>query len=191
MTISEPDVLRIRDVGWPCLEALLNPAGLSISQVDEGCAIPGSHWGDEEAGLIQHALYARLDTPVHSVLHEAGHWLLMSEARRAALHTDAKGSAVEEMAVCYLQILMGDLVPDMGWQRMCQDMDRWGYSFRLGNTRAWLQDDADDALDYLAQKLSHTHGIPGLQIRAPGGGVLQQDDDGGTHVETTHLGTTS
>ena len=191
MTISEPDVLRIRDVGWHCLEALLNPAGLDIRQVDDGCPIPGSHWGDEEAGLIQHALYARLDTPVHSVLHEAGHWLLMSDTRRMALHTDAKGTAVEEMAVCYLQVLMADLVPDMGWERMCDDMDRWGYSFRLGNTRTWLRDDAEDALDYLTKKLSHTHAIPGLQIVAPGSWILQQNDDGGAHIEAAHFSSTS
>lgn len=189
MTISEPDVLRIRDVGWECLESLLHPAGLRIERVANGEAIPGSHWGDEEAGLIRHSLYCRPDTPVHSALHEAGHWLLMSEERRQALHTDAKGTAVEEMAVCYLQVLMGDLIPAMGWQRMCRDMDRWGYSFRLGNTLAWLRDDADDALACLTQKLSHAHGIPGLDVTAPYRRIFQQYDDGGAHVEAAHLGT--
>lgn len=189
MTTSEPDVLRIRDVGWDSLRSLLEPAGLTIEQVDEGQTIPGSHWGDEEAGLIRHALYARRDTPVHSVLHEAGHWLLMSEQRRSALHTDAKGTAVEEMAVCYLQVLMSELIPGMGWQRMCQDMDSWGYSFRLGSTLDWLRADADDALLCLTEKLSHAHGVPGLDVTAPYRRIFQQHDDGGAHVETAHLGT--
>lgn len=189
MTTNEPEVLRIRDVGWHAVESLLLPAGLNIEHVAQGQAIPGSHWGDDEAGLITHTLYARADTPVHSVLHEAGHWLLMSEQRREALHTDAKGTAVEEMAVCYLQVLMGDLIPGMGWKRMCQDMDRWGYSFRLGSTLAWLRDDADDALLCLTEKLAHAHGVPGLDVTAPYSRIFQQDDDGGTHVESSHLGT--
>ena len=176
--ISAPDVLRIRESGWQCLEALLNPSGLTIEKVANDQAIPGSHWGDEEAGLIGHVLYAREDTPVHSVLHEAGHWLLMSDERRSALHTDAKGTAVEEMAVCYLQILLGELIPGMNRSRMFGDMDRWGYSFRLGSTERWFNDDAEDALAYLAQKLAHTHRIPGLHILAPDGAVLQKHDDG-------------
>lgn len=181
--INEPDsaeelVLRIRDIGWQPLIELLSPAGLQMKVVANDEAIPGSHWGGEEAGLIKHTLYARDDTPVHSVLHEASHWIMMSEARRAALHTDAKGSAVEEMAVCYLQILLSDLLVGMGRERMFLDMDRWGYSFRSGSALRWFSDDADDALAYLTQHLSHAHGIPGLYIRPPGSGVLQQNDNG-------------
>lgn len=157
-------VLRVGDTGWTVLRQLLEPAGLSIQAVADAKPIPGSHWGDEEAGLIKNSLYARLDTPVHSVLHEAGHWLMMDVTRRQALHTDAKGSAVEEMAVCYLQVLMSDLLPTMGRQRMFDDMDRWGYSFRAGNTRAWFNTDAEDALAYLTDNLPQPHRIPGLQI---------------------------
>ena len=175
--INVPDspeslVLRINSSGWACLDALLNPTGLHIERVADGQTIPGSHWGDEEAGLIQHTLYARSDTPVHSVLHEACHWILMSPERRAALHTDAKGSAVEEMAVCYLQILLADLLTCMGRDRMFLDMDRWGYSFRVGSTREWFATDAEDALLYLTEKLPHSHGITGLHIDTPGSRVL-------------------
>ena len=28
-------------------------------------------------------------------------------------------------------------------------MDRWGYTFRLGSARAWFEEDAEDARDYL------------------------------------------
>ena len=169
----ESQVLRINSSGWACLDDLFNPAGLVIDRVPEAKQIPGSHWGDDEAGLIKHTLFARLDTPVHSVLHEASHWCLMSPERRATLHTDAKGSAVEEMAVCYLQILLADLLACMGRDRMFLDMDRWGYSFRVGNTREWFETDAEDALLYLTEKLSHLHGIPGLHVHAPCSGVLQ------------------
>lgn len=167
--MQEPEnlVLRISDVGWACVENLLHPTGLCIKRVANSAPIPGSHWGDDEAGLIQYTLFARLDTPLHSVLHEACHWLLMSDQRRAGLHTDAKGSAVEEMAVCYLQIVLSDLLEDVGRKRMFLDMDRWGYSFRHGSTQAWFEQDADDALAYLTEKLPHTHGIAGLHIHTP------------------------
>lgn len=172
MTEPESLVLRIRDVGWTGVENLLQPAGLAIERVADAAPIPGSHWGDEEAGLIQYTLYARLDTPVHSVLHEACHWLLMSDQRRTSLHTDAKGSAVEEMAVCYLQILLSDLLEDVGRERMFLDMDRWGYSFRKGSTHDWFEQDADDALAYLTEKLPHLHSITGLHVDSPANGVL-------------------
>lgn len=157
-------VLRVSDTGWSCYKRLLCPTGLIIEQVNDEQSIPGSHWGDEEAGLIAQTLYARYDTPVHSLLHEACHWLLMDEARRAVLNTDAKGSAVEEMAVCYLQILLSDLLPQMGRERMFIDMDRWGYSFRAGSSQAWFENDAEDALAYLTDTLPHEHGIVGLKL---------------------------
>jgi len=30
-----------------------------------------------------------------------------------------------------------------------QDMDAWGYSFRLGSTRTWFERDAEDASQWL------------------------------------------
>ena len=30
-----------------------------------------------------------------------------------------------------------------------QDMDAWGYSFRLGSTRDWFESDAEDAREFL------------------------------------------
>jgi hypothetical protein len=32
------------------------------------------------------------------------------------------------------------------------DMDAWGYTFRLGSTRAWFEGDAEDALAFLAAR---------------------------------------
>jgi len=147
---SSEDVLRVSDTGRAALDELFEPAGLALETVPAGAPIPGSHWGDEEAGLIGHTLYLREDTPVHSVLHEGCHWLLMDESRRARLHTDAGGSAAEESAVCRLQILLADRVPGMGRARMLADMDRWGYSFRLGSAARWFVEDSEDARATLA-----------------------------------------
>ncbi len=90
-------------------------------------------------------LFARLDTPVHSVLHEASHYVCMTPERRAGLDRDAGGDDPEESAVCYLQILLADALDEVGSERLMQDMDAWGYSFRLGSTRAWFEGDAEDA----------------------------------------------
>lgn len=148
------DVLRIAEIGADAVAALFAPAGLRLERVADGAPIPGSHWGDEEAGLIGHALHVRDDTPVHSALHEGCHWLLMDEARRARLHTDAGGTAAEENAVCLLQILLAERLPAMGRARMLADMDRWGYSFRLGSAARWFVEDAADARETLAGHLA-------------------------------------
>ena len=71
-----------------------------------GAAIPGSYWGESEAGLLGNRIYFRPDTPLHSVLHEACHFICMDDARRAQLERDAGGDFDEENAVCYLQIVL-------------------------------------------------------------------------------------
>lgn len=128
---------------------LLARYGLNLSLVEDGQPIPGSFWGDEEAGLIGTTVYVRADTPLHSLLHEACHCICMDAARRARLHTDAGGGYDEEDAVCYLQLLLADYLPGVGRLQLMQDMDAWGYSFRLGSTRAWFEQDAEDARDWL------------------------------------------
>jgi hypothetical protein len=131
------------------LRALFLDYGLTVEYLPASANIPGSHWGEPEAGLIHNTLYVRPDTPVHSALHEGCHYLCMSPERRAGLHTDAGGDDTEESAVCYLQLLLADLLPGVGRHRLAQDMDAWGYSFRLGNTQAWFEHDAEDARDWL------------------------------------------
>ena len=118
----------------------------------DGAPIPGSFWGDREAGLIGTTVHARADTPVHSLLHEAAHLLVLPPARRAGVHTDASDSQEEEDATCYLQVLLADALPGVGRDRLMADMDAWGYSFRLGSTRAWFEGDADDARAFLASR---------------------------------------
>ena len=142
-------MLRLKDIDAKPVIDLLRQFDLEFIAVEDGKEIPGSHWGEEEAGLIGTCLYAREDTPVHSVFHEACHYFLMDESRRKNLHTDAGGTSREENAVCYLQICLASRFDEIGDQRMCSDMDSWGYSFRLGSAGAWFNDDADDAIEFL------------------------------------------
>lgn len=131
------------------LASLLAPLGLSLVWVADAQEIPGSYWGECEAGLIGNALQLRADTPVHSALHEACHWLLADAARRATLHTDAGGTDTEENAVCYLQCLLADRLAGYSQARCFADMDAWGYSFILGSAAVWFSGDSDDAQRFL------------------------------------------
>jgi hypothetical protein len=141
------DASRLED-----LRALLAPYGLKICPVSAGDPVPGSYWGDPEAGLIGDTLHLRPDTPLHSALHEAAHWVCMASARRAALDRDAGGDDAEENAVCYLQILWAARLPGAGADRLMADMDAWGYSFRLGSAARWFHEDAADAREWLAAR---------------------------------------
>ncbi|MHB8811950.1 MAG: hypothetical protein ACYDAE_01655 [Steroidobacteraceae bacterium] len=147
-------MLLLSGVDRVAVAAVLDRYGLTLRLVAPEEVIPGSYWGETEAGLKGDCLYARLDTPVHSVLHEAGHYICMSPERRAGLDRDAGGDDLEESAVCYLQILLADGLRQMGVDRAFADMDAWGYSFRLGSTRAWFENDAGDARAWLRE-----HGV--------------------------------
>lgn len=133
------------DAAWGEVHGLLARIGLRLERVAAGEAIPGSYWGEPEAGVVAATVYARDDTPIHSVLHEAAHIVCMDGTRRAALARDALGDDLEESAVCYLQLAMAGALPGIGRERIAADMDAWGYSFRLGSTLAWFEHDADDA----------------------------------------------
>ena len=145
-------VLTLADIGYEAPRALLGRYGLNLVAVADGDDIPGSYWGNPEAGLVGHDVYARGDTPVHSLLHEAAHLLVMPAERRAAVHTDASDCQHEEDATCALQIILADELPGVGRERLMADMDAWGYTFRLGSTRAWFENDAEDALAFLAAR---------------------------------------
>lgn len=150
-TLSSSHVIRLSDVTFDSVRALLTRYGLHLRMVAASDDIPGSFWGDEEAGLLGNQLMVRPDTPLHSVLHEACHFICMDKTRREGLDTDAGGDYDEENAVCYLQILLSDYIEGFGRQRAFADMDSWGYSFRLGSAQAWFERDAEDALGWLLQ----------------------------------------
>ena len=149
MTPGMTEVLTLADIAFDDAAALLHRFGLSLQRVADGAPIPGSYWGECEAGIIGNAVHARSDTPVHSLLHEAGHLIVLPPERREAVHTDATDSIPEEDAVCVLQGLLGDALPGVGRDRVLADMDRWGYTFRLGSARAYVDHDADDAWAWL------------------------------------------
>jgi hypothetical protein len=142
-------VLLVNAIDRLSLEMLLDGYGLELRLVAPDEVIPGSYWGEREAGLIGAKIFARLDTPLHSVLHESAHFICMTPERRAGLDTDAGGDDAEETAVCYLQLVLAQRLPNVTRERMCRDMDDWGYSFRLGSAAAWFAEDARDARDWL------------------------------------------
>ena len=150
--MSPGGVVALADVDEQPVRLLLGRYGMILRPVAPHAPIPGSWWGEREAGLRGAALHARPDTPLHSVLHEACHFVCMSPARRDALDTDAGGDYYEENAVCYLQVLLADEIPRFGRARMLADMDAWGYSFRLGSARAWFESDAADAREWLLER---------------------------------------
>lgn len=145
-------VMTVAALATDALDALLAPLGLRWQPVPDGAEIPGSYWGDSEAGLIGNCLYLRRDTPVHSALHEACHWLLADAERRAALHTNAGGTDTEENAVCYLQCLLADRLDGYTRARCFADMDAWGYNFILGSAAAWFERDSEDAQRLLRER---------------------------------------
>jgi hypothetical protein len=162
--MNNPNVLVCDAFHLPALQQLLARYGLEIIDIPEDQPIPGSFWGDAEAGLVGNILYVRRDTPIHSALHEACHYICMDSTRRAQLHTDAGGDYAEENAVCYLQILLADHL--VGRARIWADMDAWGYSFRLGSAQLWFEQDAEDARHWLlAEQLIDSQEQPTWRVR--------------------------
>lgn len=130
------------------LRTLLSRYSIVLEEVAPNTTIPGSYWGEPEAGLVGATVCVRRDTPLHSALHETAHVICMNRLRRSQLHTDAGGECAEEDAVCYLQIVLARQL-GVGSAEICADMDAWGYTFRLGSAYAWFMRDAADARAWL------------------------------------------
>src|ERR1700693_2985824 len=158
-------MLRLSDVDRRAVVRLLVGYGLDTRVLVADAAIEGSYWGESEAGLRGNTLFARNDTPLHSILHETAHYICMSPERRAGLDRDAGGDDAEEGAVCYLQLLLADALAGIGRECQFADMDAWGYSFRLGSSRAWFERDAEDARAWLQRRgiLDAEAGRPGAR----------------------------
>lgn len=150
------EILTVNDLAVDTIARVLRRYHLQLTIVADDAPVPASYWGAPEAGIQGNTIYARGDTPVHSILHEGCHVICMTEERRTALDRDAGGDDLEESAVCYLQLMLADCIDGVGRQRLMRDMDDWGYSFRLGSTSAWFDSDADDARHFLIN-----HGIIG------------------------------
>ncbi len=143
------DVVRVGPAPQPDVLALTCRYGAQLRVLAPDETLPGSYWGESEAGLQGNELFVRADTPLHSLLHELSHFICMTQARRDGLDRDAGGDDDEECAVCYLQILLADQLGQLGRDRMLSDMDAWGYTFRLGSARDWFERDAADACIWL------------------------------------------
>lgn len=140
---------RLKQLTYQTITRLLARYQLQLSRVDDNHSIPHSYWGDPEAGRLRSLLYARNDTPIHSILHEASHFVCMPANQRDSTDIDAGGTAAEENATCYLQILLADWLENIDRHQLMHDMDAWGYSFRLGSTARWFSSDSEDAHAWL------------------------------------------
>jgi hypothetical protein len=156
-------MMRLATMDAGALVRLLGGYGLSLQPLPATAPIPGSYWGGSEAGLRGDRLFARPDTPLHSILHEAAHYICMTAQRRGALDRDAGGDDAEETAVCDLQVLLGEALPQVNRAMLFADMDAWGYSFRLGSSAAWFYGDSEDARSWLlrARILAEPGGLTG------------------------------
>ena len=160
-------VVVLADLDRRKVVELLAAYGARLVELAPHETIAGSYWGDSEAGLIGDAVYARADTPAHSLLLEFCHYICMDDERRAALATDAGGSDDEESAVCYLQVLLAEKFRGFGSARCLADMDAWGYSFREGSARAWFAGDGAYARAWLrAHSLIDADEKPISKLRA-------------------------
>lgn len=160
------DVLTVGDIGLAAISPLAEKFGLQLVEVVPDQPLPGSFWGNPEAGIVGRTVYVSSETPVHSFLHEACHIICMTPALRDSHAGNAGSDDLEEAAVCYLQLALADQVPGVGRSRLMADMDAWGYSFRLGSTERWYSDDADDARAWLQRySLIDGSGQPTFRLR--------------------------
>jgi len=163
---SQPLVVRCGALNSAAIDGLLERYRLISVRIEPGTTIPGSYWGESEAGLIDNRLYWRPDTPLHSLLHELAHCVCMESQRRAGLDTDAGSDDTEECAVCYLEVLLADYLPNFSAERCLADMDAWGYSFREGSALAWFAGDGEEARAWLLGcGLIHADGTSTWQLR--------------------------
>ncbi|MDX1404696.1 MAG: hypothetical protein R3192_09160 [Woeseiaceae bacterium] len=164
--MSGKRILTCAEVGQATLHRLAADYGIDVNWVDDDKPIDGSFWGEPEAGIVGTTVSIRADTPLHSLLHELCHLVCMSPERRNMLHGNAGSDDLEEAAVCYLQVVLADELEGVGRARLMQDMDAWGYSFRLGATRRWFDEDAQDARDWLLEEgLMNADGAPVFRLR--------------------------
>ena len=159
-------MLTVADLPSQALQNLLDPYAIQVKIVPNNEEIPGSFWGESEAGIIKNNLYVRPETPVHSALHETCHYICLDSHRRNNLDTDAGGDYDEENAVCYLQILLGAKLSGCSADTLMKNMDSWGYTFRLGSALAWFRDDAEDAQQWLLrEQLIDQDNVPTDRLR--------------------------
>ncbi len=143
----------LKNIQISALRPLFDRYRLNLEKVGISNDIPYSFWGAPEAGRYQSTLYVRDDTPVHSLLHEACHFICMPPEQRTIDSHDAGGSALIENACCFPQLVLSDHIPGFNKAIHLHDMNTWGYNFRLGSAACWFYADSDDASQWL---IAHT-----------------------------------
>ena len=157
---------RIKNTPVEDLTALLKRYQLQLVLVADNREIPYSFWGTPEAGRLQSTLFARSDTPIHSLLHETCHYICMPPDQRNNNYTDAQGSTTEENACCYLQIILADYIRDLNRYILMYDMNCWGYSFRLGSAARWFFADSEDTRQWLiTRNILTSANVPSWKLR--------------------------
>src|SRR5690625_8003398 len=86
-SVAEQSVLRLDELPPGAAENLLQRYGLNLQTVAEGQPIPGTFWGEPEAGIIGGTVAARPDTAGQSLPHEAGHPPARTPVRRPHIPT--------------------------------------------------------------------------------------------------------
>ena len=156
----------VKHTSSSALTTLLSQYQMQLIQVADDTDIPHSFWGAPEAGRLGATLYVRADTPLHSLLHEACHYICMPAQQRDRAEVDAKGSVLEENASCYLQIILADYIPGLNRNILMYDMNCWGYSFRLGSTARWFFADCEETRQWLiTQSILTQDNTPSWQLR--------------------------
>jgi len=117
------DVLLVNAIDRLPLEVMLDRYGLAFVLAAPEEVIPGSYWGEREAGLMgsrsspgstRRCIRCCTGRAISSACRPSG---------RAGLDTDAGGDDAEENAVCYLQILIGGRAAEC---RERADVPRYG-----------------------------------------------------------------
>jgi hypothetical protein len=163
---TAPRVTELGELDRGELDRLVGRYDIALIWLPPQAEIPASYWGAPEAGLAGRWLFARPDTPAHSLLHELAHYVCMTASRRAHLFRDAGGDFDEEGAVCYLQAVLADGVEALSRTRLFRDMDAWGYSFREGSAAGWFAGDGAAARTWLlARELITEQGAPTWRLR--------------------------
>ncbi|NOR52296.1 MAG: hypothetical protein GQ470_06710, partial [Gammaproteobacteria bacterium] len=66
----------------------------------------------------------------------------------------------------YLEITLANYIPEYDSEQLMNDMDCWGYTFRLGSAKAWFEQDAEDTRQWLIEhRLLNHQGKPTWKLR--------------------------
>ena len=134
----------LRDIGFDDVAALLARYGLAARARRRRRADPRQLLGRTRSRPDRPRVHARDDTPVHSLLHEAAHLIVLppERARRAyRRHRFGRGRRRRLRAAVAARRRPARRRP----RALMADMDAWGYTFRLGSARAYFERDAEDA----------------------------------------------